>query len=66
MASFLKANGVNKISFIVVNSANASAHFDQLRDQVNSSDVRVFQDTEDSGVWKLLSGKNYDVFVYNR
>lgn len=66
MASFLKANGVNKISFIIVNSANSSAHFVQLREQVNISDVRVFQDTENSGVWKLLNGKNYDVFVYNR
>ena len=66
MVSFLKANGLNKISFIIVNAANAGAHFDQLREHVNSSDVRIFQDEQNGGVWQLLNGKNYDVFVYNR
>ena len=66
MVSFLHSNGLNKISFIIVNSANASAHFDQLRQHANSSNVHIFQDAENGGVWQLLNGKNYDVFVYNR
>lgn len=66
MLNFLKSNGLNKISFIIINSANSTAYFDQLRQNVNNSDIHMFQDTEMSKVWQLLNGKPYDVFVYNR
>ena len=66
MLKFLKSQGLNKVSFIIINSANSSTYFDQLRSNVNNSDVHMFQDTEMSKVWNLLNGNNYDVFVYNR
>lgn len=66
MLNFFKNNGLSRINFIIINSANSSSHFERLIKNVNNSNVRMFQDTESTGLWNLLGGKNYDIFVYNR
>lgn len=58
--------GRTDISFMIVNAKEAADHIGELTSRVDTEHFPVYQDTNETNIWRKLRGGKDDIYVYDR